>query len=289
MRRSNVVYVSGIAAVLVAGLGVWLPLEDADARGRPAPPTYRVDPFWPKPLPDAWVLGEVAGTCIDSRDHVFTVNRGSSPGGLIAPETVSATASPAIVEFDPEGNVVNAWENLAVMPAGLHGCFVDYQDNIWIAGNGDGIVQKWSRDGTLLMQIGTRGVCDTSTGACGATDTTLTPPRIALNGSHTLLNQPADVAVDPANGDIYVADGYGNTRIVVFDKDGNYLRQVGEPGRGPGQFSPTGGGHPHCVVLRDDEVYACDRANDRIQVFDKSLTQLKRIIPVVPGTGFGGR
>jgi hypothetical protein len=280
MKRSLVLSLGLTAAALVAGLAILSPPDSAEAHGRSRAPNFRVDPFWPKPLPDNWVLGEVAGTCVDSRDHVWTVNRGSSPGGLIAPETVVATASPAIVEFDREGNVGRSFENLAVMPAGLHGCFIDHQDNVWIGGNGDGIVQKWSPSGQLLLQIGTRGLCDTDTGACGATG--------ARNSSTTLLNQPADMAVDPANGEVFIADGYGNYRVVVFDRNGNYLRQVGEPGRGPGQFSPTGGGHPHCVVLRGSEVYACDRANDRIHVFDKRTLAYKRTIDVVPGTGFGG-
>ncbi len=102
------------------------------------------------------------------------------------------------------------------VPTGLHGCFVDYQDNVWVAGNGDGIVQKYTHDGsTLLLQIGRHGVCD---GTCG------TPG--SLNNSRTLLNQPADVAVDPnpdpvtgQRGSIYIADGYGNHRVVVFDKN----------------------------------------------------------------------
>ncbi len=300
MKRWRIVYLGILASALVVGLGIWNPLERATAQtraGRPATPTYQVDPFWPKPLPveasqinpatgmaKPWVTGEVAGTCVDSQDHVFTVNRGN----LVAPETVTAVASPPILEFDREGNLVNAWGDRNVLPNGLHGCFVDYQDNVWIAGNGDGIVQKYTHDGkTLLLQIGTRGVCDnpcsTPPGACGNTATCA-----GANQSKTLLNQPADMFVDPQNGEIYVADGYGNHRVVVFDKDGNWLRQWGSSGTGDGQFQPADGGHPHCVVLsRDGLVYACDRGSDRIQVFDK-MGILQRIIPVKPGTGVGG-
>jgi DNA-binding beta-propeller fold protein YncE len=96
------------------------------------------------------------------------------------------------------------------------------------------------------------------------------------------------MTVDPGNGDVYVADGYGNHRVVVFDKAGSYLRQWGSSGTGPGQFQPTDGGHPHCVVLGNDGlVYTCDRGSDRLQVFDK-FGNLQRIIPVKPGTGVGG-
>jgi len=162
------------------------------------------------------------------------------------------------------------------VPTGLHGCFVDYQDNVWIAGNGDGIVQKYSHNGTLLLQIGTKGHCDSPTGACGVPDS---------NSSPIYLNEPADVTVDPANGDVYVADGYGNHRVAVFDKNGRFLRQWGSAGTAPGQFAPGGGGHPHCVVFDNRGLlYVCDRANDRIQVFDK-FGNLKEVIPVKPGTG----
>jgi hypothetical protein len=274
---------------LIIGLGVWNPLSQLNAKNSLVP-RYVVDPFWPKPLPvdqatgKPWVTGEVAGTCIDSRDHIFTVNRGYN-NGLVAPETVVAVPSPPVVEYDRHGNVVNAWGNPAILPNGIHGCFVDYQDNVWIAGNGDGIVQKYTRKGDLLLQIGTRGMCDwpANGNACGNSGSDPT-----ANQSKTLLNQPADVAVDPTNGDIYIADGYGNHRVVVFNRNGTYLRQWGSVGDGPGQFAAGNGGHPHCVVIGNDGlVYACDRGQDRIQVFDK-FGNLKKIIPVIPGTGTPG-
>jgi DNA-binding beta-propeller fold protein YncE len=109
------------------------------------------------------------------------------------------------------------------MPSRHHGCFVDYQNNLWFTtGSQDGVIQKYSHDGSkLLLQIGTKGRLDTSDG---------TPSGTPMNSSHTLLNAPPDVAVDPANGDVYVADGYGNRRIVVFDREGRYLRQWGREG-----------------------------------------------------------
>jgi len=285
-----------------------------------------VNPFWPKPLPDNWVTGEVAGTCIDSNDHVFIVNRGFQTGGLVSPEGVAgqpvkSKASPPVIEFDRAGNVVNSWGSPALnvgpittpptpvqgtlppgtnrdLPNGIHGCFVDYQDNVWIGGNGDGVVQKYTHDGVFLMQIGIKGECDNPpTNTCGNSGS-----NPAANKSHTHLNQPPDIAVDPSNGDVYIADGYGNHRIVVFDKNGTYLRQWGSVGTGPGLFQPSGGGHPHCVVLgADGLVYACDRGSDRIQVFEKNPTncantgfggdrvcQPVKIIPVVPCTGNSG-
>jgi hypothetical protein len=273
-------------------------------------PAFQVDPFWPKPLPDNWVTGEVGGTCIDSQDHVFIVTRGFQSGGLVSPEGVAgrpvkSKASPPVIEFDPQGNAVNSWGNPALVPAntigpagnnignqnavlpnGIHGCFVDYEDNVWIGGNGDGVVQKYSHDGsTLLLQIGTKFLCDSANGVCAGDSP-------SEGSSHTRLHRPADIAVDPnpdpttgERGSVYVADGYGSHRVVVFDRRGNYLRQMGGVGTGPGQFAPGGGGHPHCVVIGNNGlVYACDRANERVNVYRRDGSFV-RAIPVIPGTG----
>jgi hypothetical protein len=311
MRASRFVYTGAITLTLAGALGFATSVTQADPPSKPKAPVLRVDPNWPKmPLPVAgdfgtplavstatgkpkpWVTGEVAGTCVDSQDNVFTVNRGN----LISPETVEAVASPTVIEYDPDGNVVSAW-NTSANQAQIHGCFVDYQDNIWIAGNGDGIVQKYTHDGkTLLLQIGVKGVCDNPpTNTCGNSG-----GNPAANMSHTLLNEPANVWVDPnpdpvtgQRGSVYIADGYGNHRVVVFDANGNWLRQwggvagtVNDPQRdSPGLFAAGDGGHPHCVVGGNDGLmYVCDRADDRIEVFTKT-GHLMRIINVVPGTG----
>lgn len=309
-------YLYAGTAVVILGAAFGLSLEAKQSGGALVPPTFVVDPFWPKPLPDNWVTGEIGGTCIDSQDHVFVVTRGFQTGGLTSPEGIGGAdtktgtlggafkskASPPVIEFDAAGNVVNAWGDAslvpantigpagnniggqnAVLPNGIHGCYVDYQDNLWIGGNSDGVVQKWSHDGsTKLLQIGTKFVCDNPpTNVCSGDSPT-------TGSSHTLLNRPADIAVDSTNGDVYIADGYGNHRVVVFDKNGNFLRQMGGTGTGPGQFAPLGGGHPHCVVIgKDGLVYACDRANDRLNVFHKDGTFV-RAIPIVPGTGTPG-
>lgn len=312
MRASQFMYAGGALFASAVALALVTGQSQADNRKPPKAPSYQVDPFWPKmPLPSAgdfgtplavststgkpkpWVTGEVAGTCTDSKDHVFIVTRGN----LVAPETVEAVPAPPVIEFDPEGNVVNAWGDRNVLPNGIHGCFVDYQDNIWIAGNGDGIVQKYTHDGArLLLQIGTRGVCDNPPGnACGNSGA-----NPVANMSKTLLNQPADMWVDPGpdpvtgqRGSVYIADGYGNHRVVVFNATGTWLRQwggvagtVNNPVTDyPALFGAGDGGHPHCVVGGNDGLmYVCDRQNDRVQVFTK-IGQLQRVIPVVPGTG----
>src|SRR3954454_7921148 len=152
-------------ALAAAGLALWTDQTQAQ-RSRVKTTKYEVDGAWPKPFPSTpdpvtgrprtWIPGEVAGTCVDSRDNVFIVTRGN----LLDNEVTKGTPAPPVIEFDPDGNIVAGWGNRGVLPNGIHGCFVDYQDNIWIGGNGDGIVQKYSRAGTLLLQIGTRGVCD---------------------------------------------------------------------------------------------------------------------------------
>src|SRR5437879_11489513 len=246
MANKRYVYWGTIGLGLGLALGIGLvsmePVAGPQkAEKRLVAPTFKVDPFWPKRLPDNWVTGEPGGTCIDSQDHLIIVTRGFQTGGLASPEGVGGAdtktgtlggafkskASPPVIEFDTEGNVVRAWGNPALVPAGtigpagnniggqsavlpnsIHGCFVDYQDNVWIGGNGDGVVQKYSHDGTLLLQIGTKFLCDRpdlpgGTGACANG----TPPQ--TGNSQTLLNLPADIAVDPANGEVYIADGSG--------------------------------------------------------------------------------
>ena len=277
-------------------------------------------------LSHMWVSGEIAGSCVDQNGHVYTFNRGwevgivppGSPTGTTAQgsesgaidgedATASAIPSPPVVAYDQSGNVVdyfgdptliaNPMPNFGAaeyLPQGAHGCFVDYRGNIWVGGNGDGIVQKYSLSekgtspngypGAYKLQIGTKGMCD---GTAASTPAAVFPTCNETNDnntSHTLLNEPADIAVDPdpdpvtnQPGDIYIADGYGNHRVVVFDANGNYLRQWGTscgmnsincPG---GTFGATGGGHPHCVVLGNDGmIYVCDRPNSRIQVFAKN-------------------
>jgi DNA-binding beta-propeller fold protein YncE len=116
------------------------------------------------------------------------------------------------IEFDTYGKVVKSFGDWKTVRNTTHGCTIDYENNFWTAGNGDGIIQKYSHDGRPMMQIGTRGVVDSSDG---------TLKGRPMNSSHTQFNRPSDIAVDPANGDVYVASGYGNSRIAVFDQDGN--------------------------------------------------------------------
>jgi hypothetical protein len=117
-------------------------------------PRFVVDPYWPKPLPNRWVTGAVGGVCVDREDHVFGVNRSDL---TTMEQIVGKQPAPIVIEYDSDGNLVNAWGDPKLMPKSIHGCFVDKQDNIWIGGNADGIVQKWShadRSQRRLRQCG---------------------------------------------------------------------------------------------------------------------------------------
>jgi len=312
------------------------------------PPLMGADPNWPKPLPNAMVLGQVGGTCIDSNDHVFVVTRGFQNGGLTSPEGVGGAnpstgalggafksrPAPPVVEFDPAGNYINGWGDPSlvtaadppvifpppfnavsvtnqnkVVPNGMHGCYVDYQDNVWIGGNGDGVVQKYTHDGsTMLLQIGVKFKCDsglsTDEGTPGNPDSPIPcngtgGGNVSRTGmSHKYLSLPAAIAVDPnpdpitgQPGSIYIADGYGNHRVVVFDAQGHYLRQMGSVGSGPDQFTVGDGGHPHCVRLGANQlIYACDRGQNKINVYTRAGSFVGNIgiIPGQVGTGQEG-
>jgi DNA-binding beta-propeller fold protein YncE len=268
----EVLFPKGALYVLVAAALCLLSAVLGQAQG--GTPKYEVDPSWPRLLPSKWVTGAIGGVCTDSKDHVFILNRGN----LTENELDSGRQAPPVIEFDPQGAVVNSWGDRDSLPVGLHSCFVDYQDNVWISGSDDAVIQKYSHDGgKLLLQIGMKGFADSSDG---------TMKGIGLNSSHTGFYRPSAVAVDSINGEIYVADGEevgSNHRIAVFDRSGHFLRQWVLHRTGAGadlgqseEFMQV----PHCVALgRDGLVYVCDRRGDQIQVFDK-LGEFQKSIPV---------
>jgi len=291
----------GVAIVLGSGLGA---ARDAGA----PPPGYVVDPSWPQQLPHDWILGQVAGLAVDSHDHVWVLQR---PRSLTAdemgatqtpPRSVCCAAAPSVLEFDAMGRTLNAWggpDYVPDWPKSEHGIWVDRADHVWIGGSGSGDRQvlKFSATGQLLMEIG-----HSSTAAADNRDT-------------SLLGQPAGIQVDDAQHEVYIADGYLNNRVVVFDSDsgqfkrgwgayGQSLAEVvaappppepGSPARQPAaDYDP---GHTperqfrtpvHCARLSlDGLVYVCDRRNDRIQVFTKRGQFLKefRVHPATLGNG----
>ena len=226
-------------------------------------PRFEVDPSWPM-LPNDWVLGSVASVDVDSRDHVWVYHRPRS-----VDEAEQANSAPAVLEFDAEGDFVQAWGGPGDgydWPSNEHGIEVDDQGYVWLGGNGgdpnsDDMVLKFTRDGEFVMQIGGRGTSG------GNTDT-------------DNLRRPAEAAIYRATNEVFLADGYGNRRVIVFDADsGEYKRMWGafenEPLEasdeqppsddvlGPLQFGTVHG----IEVSNDGLVYVADRDLNRIQVF----------------------
>jgi DNA-binding beta-propeller fold protein YncE len=276
----------------------------AEAAGVQAP-KFEVDPLWPKPLPNHWLLGNTIGVSVDAQDHVWIVHRGGSLERMESyaaanpPAAECCSPAPPVLEFDQAGNLIGHWGGPGPgydWPVANHGITVDYKGNVWIAGNGQGpqppqaapgvgqneqlpgagryndnMVLKFTRDGKFLLQIGRPGMSQ------GSNDI-------------TNLKGPAKLFIDAATNELYVADGYGNHRVIVFDADtGKYKRHWGAYGRRPedtslGLYNPDAPpalqfrNPVHCAQLADDgQLYVCDRSNDRIQVFKRDGNFVKEV------------
>jgi DNA-binding beta-propeller fold protein YncE len=283
------------AFVVVAGLlgiaaAVLQQAAAAQEGGANQAPTFQVDPLWPKPLPNKWVIGSTVGLSVDSRDHVWIIYRlatveDNEKAGTLKNGDCCFTA-PQVIEFDPAGDVVSAWGGPGAgyeWPDSEHGIFVDHKDNVWVSGNGpkDSHLLKFTRQGKFLMQIGRKGQSQ------GSNDT-------------ANVKMAANMEVDPATNELVVADGYGNKRVIVFDADtGAYKRHWGAYGNKPddtplGSYDPAAKpaqqfrGPVHCASLaKDGLIYVCDRTANRIQVFQRNGTYVKEtfISPKTLGAG----
>ena len=268
MRRGPTIGILAVVALALLPAGSLRAQRASDGLA----PRFRVDPFWPKPLPNRWIFGQVSGVAVDRHDHVWIVQRPKSltederGATLNPPRSLCCVPAPPVMEFDAEGNVLQAWGGPGPgydWPANEHGIFVDHGDNVWLAGNGekDHHLLKFTRTGKFTLQIGKPGA--------GKGD-----------GDTHNLGRPADTRVDPDTGELYVADGYGNHRVIVFDAaTGAYKRHWGANGRPPGEPGIKPLGTPvHCVRLaRDGLVYVCDRRHNRIQVFRRDGTFVREI------------
>jgi DNA-binding beta-propeller fold protein YncE len=241
-------------------------------------PIFEYDPSFPKPLPENWAIGPIGGLAVDRQDHLFVVQR---PGVLLSNERLSGAddkppkadccvPAPPVLEFDQNGTLVNSWGGPGAgydWPQSEHGVFVDHKDVVWLAGNGakDHQLLTFTHQGKFLRQFGKAGMS---------------------KGSADMSNMrgPANLVVDPASNEVYVADGYGNRRVIVIDGDTfAFKRMWGAYGNRPddadlGPYNPDAPPAqqfrlPHNIsVSRDGLVYVADRPNNRIQVFRKDGT-----------------
>ena len=264
----------------------------SQASGGVQAPMFEVDPLWPKPLPNHWVLGSAIGVTVDSEDHIWIVHRGNGNlrtelGASTDPPTGECCLpAPNVLEFDQEGNLLNSWGGPGDgydWPTSNHGITVDHMDNLWIGGNGgnDAHMLKFAQDGTFLAQFGTPG---------------------ANTGSHDTENfgRVAKIAFDASANEAYIADGYENRRVAVIDMNtGEFKRYWGAYGNEPddtdiGRYNPDDPPAQqfrtpvHCAEPSNDGlVYVCDRPNDRVQVFQKDGTFVSELFIATQTLGDG--
>jgi DNA-binding beta-propeller fold protein YncE len=286
--------VSGLLAVLALASCTHTPLTPTAEAG--GVPQYHVDAAWPQALPEKdgvqLVFGQAAGIAVDPRNgHVWAIHR---PGTLLPDEIDPKTKQPVthrccasmppVVEFDAQGRFLRGWGGPGAgyqWPKQEHGINIDDEGNVWLAGNsvGDNQILKFTQDGRFLLQIGHAGPSEGS-------------------NSTTQLGQPAHMIV--SKGELFVADGYGNHRVIVFDAHtGAYKRHWGAygarpsdekvPAYDPAQPPSRQFGNPvHCVRMsHEDLLYVCDRTNNRIQVFTRD-GQFRQEIRVEPQTTANG-
>ena len=263
-----------VSVIIALGIAQSVLQYKANAQGRTVQaPMFEVDPLWPKPLPNHWLLGWTIGVWVDEQDHIWVIHRGA--GGLSnnekglelnPPISECCRTAPPILEFDQAGNLLRHWGGPGPgyeWPQSNHGIHIDYKGNVWIGGNGqkDAQVLKFTKDGKFLMQVGRMG-------------------KNAGSNDRENFWRVAKIWVDPKTNEAYIADGYGNKRVAVIDADtGKMKRYWGAYGNKPddadlGNYDPKAPppqqfrNPVHCVERSNDGlVYVCDRQADRVQVF----------------------
>ena len=269
VRRTSIVLgITAIAAVLLAAAKpgtLTATSQTASKSSTAAIPAFQVDPYWPKPLPNDWLVGNVVGVAVDSKDNVWITHRPRSQAG--------AEKTPPVLAFDQAGNLIQSWGGKDAIPAWgtqEHGLYIDYKDNVWV-GFGGGLpydpkskatldnanVLKLTPKGALLLEVGKFGM-----GSEGSNST-------------QYLGNPTDVYVDPKTDEAYITDGYINHRIIVVNATtGAYKRLWGAFGHKPDdtpmpRFSRSDPPRqqfdtPHCITMSNDLLlYVCDRGNQR--------------------------
>jgi len=267
MKRTDWVYLLlvAVAAGVVFYQGASMNLSGAQARqtNRRDIPTFEVDPSWPT-IPNGWVFGWVSSASVDNQDHVWVLQR----PGTLRPEE-KAKAAPPLLEFDAAGKFIQGWGGPGAgydWPETEHGIYLDPKGFVWIGGSGDRDHQllKFTKSGKFVLQIGHSG-------------------QSKGNNDTRNLRGPADVWLHSKTNELFVADGYGNRRVIVFDPDtGAFKRMWGAFGKPPADDEPAGAASQaegpdgpqqfiqpvHAArVSNDGLVYVSDRGGKRVQVF----------------------
>ena len=296
MKRLRHLVVGAIFGFVLAALAVaHASLERvvaAEQGRRPEAPRFEVDPFWPKPLPNHWVLGNAIGVWADEQDVIWIIHRGSATladneRALELKTGDCCAGAPPVLAYDKAGNLVRHWGGPGQgydWPASNHGIFVDHTGAVWIGGNGpgDSHIVKFTKDGKFLAQFGKPNVRVSGKNAQGQST--------FAGGSNDPQNfgRVAKITVDPKQNEAFIADGYLNKRVAVLDaKTGAMKRFWGAYGNKPddadlGPYRPDAPpakqfrNPVHCADLSvDGLLYVCDRLNDRLQVFNRDGTFVK--------------
>ena len=284
-----------VVVLITLGAGQLFLERAAAAQGNAAAqaPRFEVDPFWPRPLPNHWLLGQTIGVWVDAQDQVWIVHRSSATlanneKALELKEGDCCQGAPPVLVFDRSGKLVKSWGGPGQgydWPASNHGIFVDHAGMVWIGGNGpgDSHIMKFTQDGKFVAQYGKPNARLSGKDAKGAN--TFTPN----SSDKSNFGRVAKIFVEPKANEAYIADGYFNRRVAVLDASTGAMKRFwGAYGKPPddkvalGTYDPNASPYQHfrnpvhCAdVSNDGFVYVCDRANDRIQVFRTDGTFVK--------------
>jgi DNA-binding beta-propeller fold protein YncE len=286
-KRDRMVGGAFLVALVALGAAQAALEKTAQAQGKAGiqAPRFEVDPMWPKPLPNHWVIGSAIGVSVDAQDHIWIIHRSSATLAATEKAVELKTSSrccsgaPPVLEFDQDGNLIRHWGGPGPgyqWPDSNHGITIDHQGNVWIGGNGraDSHLLKFTKDGKFLQQIGKSGARQGPPNANGQ------PSFVGGSNDPDNFGRVAKITVDSKANELYISDGYLNKRVAVLDfATGKMKRYWGAYGNKPDdtvlppytpdaplaqQFRPP----VHCAELSNDGLlYVCDRLNDRIQVF----------------------
>jgi hypothetical protein len=221
-------------------------------------------------LPDGMYFGEVSGIAVNSKKHVFVLSRGNSSGPAYG------AAAAQLLEFDPAGKFLREIGKNLYAWSFAHAVRVDRYDNIWVADKGSDVVVRFDPQGRVTRVFGRK------VEASDASAHPLEHPKPPLPPIDGMFRQVTDMTWDSSDN-LYISDGYINSRVAKYDKDGNWVGSWGEPGAAPGQFNNV-----HSIAIdAQNRIYVADRGNVRIQIFDTSgklLDTIKIEVPASPAS-----